>query len=73
MTVEAVLVIFGLVSTGIGVLWVLLRKDIIREVDNKIGNAMSKIKDDKIKELIDDLLQERHKNDYLKEKIKDLK
>lgn len=73
MSVDNWLAIIGIIGACMASLWVMLRKDIMREVQGLINDAMNKIKDDKIKELSEALGEERHKNDYLKERIKDLK
>jgi hypothetical protein len=61
--------VIGIACTVTGGAWFI----IMQAVDNKINDAMGKLKEDKIRDLLHQLDQERDKNDYLKEKIKDLK
>jgi len=73
MTASDWIAMVGLCLALFGTQWALLRANIMSEVDMKIAREIDKIKDDRIRQLSERLEDERNKNEYLKEKIKDMK
>lgn len=61
--------VIGIACTVTGAAWFI----IMIAVDNKIADALSKLKDERIRELAEHLDEEKRKNDYLKSRIQDLK